>query len=89
MSELKIVGGTLLAHRATAAITIPNLIGMNAKIAEDKLKALGLTNVTLASATAKYQNVFVAANWTVVGIEPAAGTSVAAGDTVVVKVTKP
>ncbi|MGO9155428.1 PASTA domain-containing protein [Mycobacterium sp.] len=74
---------------ASGPITIPDLTGQNAKIAEDKLEALGLTNVELASATSKYQNVFLPANWTVVGIEPAPGTTVNAGDTVVVKVTKP
>jgi beta-lactam-binding protein with PASTA domain len=77
------------APTTAATITIPDLVGMNAKIAEDKLKALGLTNVELASATSKYQNVFVPANWTVVGIEPAPGTSINPGDDVVVKVTKP
>ncbi|WP_176704360.1 PASTA domain-containing protein [Mycobacterium malmoense] len=74
---------------ASGPITIPDLTGQNAKIAENKLKALGLTNVELASATSKYQNVFVPANWTVVSIEPAPGTTVDAGDTVVLKVTKP
>jgi hypothetical protein len=78
------------APATDAAITIPDLIGQNAKkIAQNKLMALGLTNIELASATPKYQNVFVPANWTVVGIEPAPGTAVNAGDTVVVKVTKP
>jgi beta-lactam-binding protein with PASTA domain len=70
-------------------LTIPDLTGQNAKIAQNKLKALGFTNVELASATEKYQNVFVPANWTVVGIEPAPGTAVNADDTVVLKVTKP
>jgi hypothetical protein len=74
---------------ASGPITIPDLTGQNAKIAENKLRALGFTDVELASATPKYQNVFVPANWTVVGIEPAPGTAVNAGDTVVVKVTKP
>lgn len=77
------------APTTDAAITIPDLIGQNAKIAQNKLTALGFTNIELASATPKYQNVFVPANWTVVGIEPAPGTAVNAGDTVVVKVTKP
>ncbi|MCV6967180.1 hypothetical protein BST27_11945 [Mycobacterium intermedium] len=71
------------------AITIPDVIGQNAKIAQNKLKALGFTDVELASATPKYQNVFVPANWTVVGVEPPPGTSVSAADTVVLKVTKP
>jgi hypothetical protein len=77
------------SNAASGPITIPDLTGQNAKIAENKLKALGFTDVELASATPKYQNVFVPANWTVVAIEPAPGTAVNAGDTVVVKVTKP
>jgi hypothetical protein len=75
---------------ATATtITIPDLTGQNAKIAEDKLEALGLTNVTLASATSKYTMVLAPQNWTVVSIEPAPGTAVSSTDTVIVKVTKP
>jgi hypothetical protein len=73
---------------ASGPLTIPDLTGQNAKIAQNKLKSMGFTNVDLASATPKYQNVFVPANWTVVGIEPAPGTTVDAGDTVVLKVTK-
>lgn len=74
---------------ASAPITIPDLTGENAKIAENRLKALGFTDVDLVSATPKYQNVFVPANWTVVGIEPAPGTAANASDTVILKVTKP
>ena len=81
-------GGT--APTATASsITIPDLTGQNAKIAENKLEALGITDVEFASATPKYQNVFAPANWTVVSIEPAPGTAVSSSDTVVLKVTKP
>jgi hypothetical protein len=74
---------------ASGPITVPDLTGENAKIAENKLKALGFTDVELASATSKYQNVFVPANWTVVGIEPDPGTTINGGDTVILKVTKP
>jgi hypothetical protein len=74
---------------ASAPITIPDLTGENAKIAENRLKALGFTDIDLVSATEKYQNVFVPANWTVVAIEPAPGTTVNASDTVILKVTKP
>jgi hypothetical protein len=56
---------------------------------ENRLKALGFTDVDLVSATEKYQNVFVPANWTVVAIEPVLGTTVNASDTVILKVTKP
>jgi hypothetical protein len=75
---------------ATAAgITIPDVNGENAKIAQEALEKLGLTNVELSSANPKYSMVLVAANWTVVSIDPAAGTAVKADDAVVVKVTKP
>jgi hypothetical protein len=62
---------------------------MNAKIAENKLKALGFTDIDFASSTPKYQNVLVPANWTVVGIEPAPGTAANAKDSIILKVTKP
>ena len=81
-------GGT--APTATASsITIPDLTGQNAKIAEDKLEALGLTNVTLASANPKYTMVLAPENWKVVSIEPTPGTAVSSNDDVIVKVTKP
>lgn len=72
-----------------STITIPDLTGQNAKIAENKLQQLGLTNIDFASATPKYQNVFAPANWTVVGIEPSPGTTVNSTDMVILKVTKP
>jgi beta-lactam-binding protein with PASTA domain len=81
-------GGTTPIATATS-ITIPDLTGQNAKIAENKLTSLGISDVEFASATPKYQNVFSPANWTVVSIEPAPGTTVSSTDTVVLKVTKP
>jgi hypothetical protein len=74
---------------ASASIIIPDVAGENGKIAEQKLENLGLTNVTLSSANPKYSMVLLPANWTVVSTDPPAGTSVSAGDAVVVKVTKP
>lgn len=73
----------------SATITIPDVVNQNARVAQAKLTNLGLTNVDFASATTKYQNVFNPSNWTVVGVEPTVGTAVAAGDPVVLKVTKP
>jgi beta-lactam-binding protein with PASTA domain len=81
--------GSTTAIATASSITIPDLTGQNAKIAENKLEALGITDVEFASATPKYQNVFAPANWTVVSIEPAPGTAVSSSDTVVLKVTKP
>ena len=74
---------------APGSITIPDVTGQNGKIAEQKLEDLGLTNVELSSANQKYSMVLLPANWTVVSIDPPPGTSVSAGDAVVVKVTKP
>jgi beta-lactam-binding protein with PASTA domain len=79
---------TATTTATAASITIPDLTGENAKIAEDRLKGLGLTNITLSSANPKYQNVFVPANWTVVSIEPAPGSTVKSSDDVIIKVTK-
>jgi beta-lactam-binding protein with PASTA domain len=79
----------ITATARAASITIPDLTGQNAKIAENKLEVLGITDVEFASATTKYQNVFSPANWTVVSIEPAPGSTVSSSDTVVLKVTKP
>jgi len=69
-------------------ITIPEVAGQNAEIVRKKLETLGLTDVSLASATPKYSVVLLASNWTVVSIEPAPGTVVNSGDPVVVKATK-
>ena len=44
--------------------------------------------MTLASANPKYTMVIMAANWTVVSMEPPPGTVVQSDDPVVVKVTK-
>jgi beta-lactam-binding protein with PASTA domain len=74
---------------ASTRITLPEVAGQNAQIVYKKLDKLGLTDVTLSSANPKYSMVIDYSNWTVVSIEPAAGTSVDADDPVVVKVTKP
>lgn len=81
-------GPSSSAAAAAGPVTIPDLTNENAEIARNKLKDLGLTNVELSSANPKYSMVIMAANWTVVSIDPAPGTVVKADDTVVVKVTK-
>jgi beta-lactam-binding protein with PASTA domain len=79
----------IVSAAPTATLTIPDVVNQNARVAQAKLTNLGFTNVDFASATTKYQNVFNPSNWTVVGVEPAVGTAVAAGDPVILKVTKP
>jgi len=75
---------------ASGPITIPDFpANENAEIVRKKLEDLGLTNVQLTPANPKYSLVIRAANWTLVSIEPPPGTVVAAGDPVIVKVTKP
>lgn len=69
-------------------ITIPEVQGQNARIAHRTLEQLGLTDVSLSSANPKYQNVFNAANWTVVSIEPPPGSVVDANAPVILKVYK-
>jgi hypothetical protein len=73
---------------APSQITIPDLTGQNAEIAQKKLEDLGLTDVSLPSANPKYSMVLLARNWTVVSVEAAPGTVVKANDLVIVKVTK-
>lgn len=72
----------------STGITIPEVAGQNAEIVRKHLEQLGLTDVSLASDNPKYKMVIMAANWTVVSIEPAPGTVVQGSDPVVVKVTK-
>lgn len=73
---------------AALSITLPDVTGVNADLAQEQLEKLGLTNVEFASANPKYSVVVLARNWTVTGMEPAAGTAVSAGDTVILKVYK-
>jgi beta-lactam-binding protein with PASTA domain len=92
LPQLQLTVGASVSTAATATattITIPDLTGQNAKIAEDKLEKLGLTNVDFASATSKYTMVLAPQNWTVVSTEPPAGSTVSSSDTVILKVTKP
>jgi len=73
---------------APTPITIPDVAGQNAEIVRKNLEDLGLTDVNVSSANAKYSVVLLASNWTVVSIEPAPGTVVNSDDPIVVKVTK-
>jgi beta-lactam-binding protein with PASTA domain len=74
---------------AVTNVTIPDVAGQNAEIVRQNLADLGLTNVVMASANPKYSMVLLAANWTVVSIEPGPGTTVRSDDPVVIKATKP
>ena len=73
----------------STTLTIPDVVNMNARVAQAKLTNMGFADVDFASATSKYQNVFNPSNWTVIGVEPSVGSSASANDPVVLKVTKP
>ena len=85
-STVTVTSGT--SHAASGPVTLPDLTNQNAEIAQKKLEKLGLTDVKLSSANPKYKMVIEAANWTVVSMEPPAGTVVQPDDPGVVKVTK-
>lgn len=73
---------------AAPQVTLPEVAGQNGAIVQDKLKKLGLTNISLGSADDKDKLVIMPNNWTAVSIEPAPGTVVAGDDLVVVTLTK-
>jgi PASTA domain len=70
------------------SVTLPALVGLNAQVAEDQLKSLGLKD-SMSSANPKYKMVLVAKNWTVVDMYPPAGCVVSQYDQVDLNVTKP
>jgi hypothetical protein len=70
-------------------ITLPDVVGQNAKAASEQLNQLGLLNVQLTSANPNYNMVLVAANWTVVSTNPAPCSAITRHDHVVLHVTKP
>jgi hypothetical protein len=70
-------------------ITLPDVVGQNAKAASEQLSQIGLLNVQLTSANPNYAMVLVAANWTVVSTNPAPCTVITRHDHVVLHVTKP
>lgn len=84
----KAAAPTTTEPAVVAEVTLPDVSGQNGAIVQDKLKKLGLTNVTLASADVNDTMVLLVANWTAVSIEPAPGTIVAGDDLVVVTMTK-
>jgi hypothetical protein len=70
-------------------ITLPDVVGQNAKSASEQLGRIGLLNVQLTSANPNYAMVLVAANWTVVSTNPAPCSVVKSHDHVVLHVMKP
>lgn len=70
-------------------IVIPDIAkGQNGAIALETLQRAGLTNVQPASRDKNDRFVVNPANWSVVSVEPGAGTEVSSDSTVVVTMTK-
>ena len=70
-------------------VTIPDIEeGMNGAIVLEQLEKAGLTNVQPASQDEEDKLVLSPGNWSVVSVEPGAGTEVSSDSTVVVTMTK-
>lgn len=80
--------GATAADPAAAQVTIPDVVGTNGAIAADTLEAAGLKGILFRSTGADGAVPLYRANWTVVSLEPSAGTTVAADSTVVVTVRR-
>ena len=69
-------------------VTMPNLVGKNAAVAQDELKRLGLTKVQLGSQDQGDSVVILAANWTVTKQSHPAGGQITADTLIVLTCTK-
>jgi hypothetical protein len=69
--------------------TMPDVVGMNAALAEDRLDKLGLKNLKFASGDKRYQFVLVVQNWTVTKQSTPAGTKVDKSTLIVLTCVKP
>ncbi|MEH0938699.1 PASTA domain-containing protein [Micromonospora psammae] len=73
---------------APTTVAMPNLVGMNAAVAQDKLKRLGITNIKLGSGDKYDTLVILAENWTVTKQSHKRGTKVELDELVVLTCTK-
>ncbi|WP_280454477.1 PASTA domain-containing protein [Nocardia brasiliensis] len=71
-----------------ADLAIPDVVGKNGAVADDVLKKAGFTEVSYASASPGVDLVVMLSNWTVVSVEPGAGTVVSSDSVVVLTMTK-
>lgn len=69
-------------------VALPNVVGKNGAIAEETLKAKGITNIEWASGDPTAQVVLLRQNWKVIKQEPKAGTKVSPGQTIVLTAVK-
>jgi beta-lactam-binding protein with PASTA domain len=76
------------AAQPSAKVKLPNLVGENGGIAQDKLSKLGLTNIQFGSGDPSASVVLLVTNWHVIKQEPKAGTKMNAGDLIVLTMKK-
>ena len=69
-------------------IKVPNVVGMDHQLAQDTMQAAGLYNLSEEDATGQDRALLFDRNWTVVEQEPAAGTTVTADQTIVLRSKK-
>lgn len=69
-------------------VKMPNLVGENAAVAEDKLRALGFTRIDFGSQDETDTWVVLPANWTVAKQSAKAGASVSTDTLIVLTCTK-
>lgn len=69
-------------------VTMPNVTGQNAAIAQDTLKKAGFTNITLGSADPNDSLVVLPQNWTVKEQSTAAGETIPSDTLIVLTCTK-
>jgi hypothetical protein len=71
------------------AVTMPDVVGLNAAVAQDQLNELGLTNLRFASGDKRYRVVLVVRNWSVTKQSTPAGTQVDKATLIVLTCVKP
>ncbi|MFF3869598.1 PASTA domain-containing protein [Micromonospora sp. NPDC001898] len=76
------------APPAPAKLVMPNVKGMNAAVADDKLRKLGFTNIQYGSQDENDTLVLMLANWTVTKQSAKAGSKMLPDDLIVVTCTK-
>lgn len=76
---------TTTAAAPVKDVTVPDIVGSNGAIVLDQLTKLGFTNVQYGSVNPKDKVPLLYTNWTVVSVEPSAGTVVSSDSIVVVK----
>ncbi|MEU7617245.1 PASTA domain-containing protein [Micromonospora rifamycinica] len=76
------------APPAPAKLTMPNVKGMNAAVADDKLRKLGFTNIQYGSQDENDTVVLMLPNWTVTKQSAKAGSKMLPDDLIVLTCTK-